>query len=212
MHESLHLGYGWVLIAFGLLVRLLLWPLNQKAMRANTALQALQPQLQRIQEQYKADRRPCRRRCSSSTRRTGSTRWAAAGPCSCRCRCCSRCSSCWELDRAAGRAVPLVPRPRAAGPVLHHPDPERHLDVRADEGRADGIQHTAQTKMQAQMMTYMMPVMITIFGFNFASGLNLYWTVSNLASIPQQWLIARERMKLQKAEVKAFVEIKTKPD
>ena len=74
-----------------------------------------------------------------------------------------------------------------------------------------GIQHTAQTKMQAQMMTYMMPVMITIFGFNFASGLNLYWTVSNLASIPQQWLIARERLKLQKAEVKAFVEVKTRP-
>ncbi len=36
--------------------------------------------------------------------------------------------------------------------------------------------------------------------------------MSNLASIPQQWMIARERMKLQKAEVKAFVEIKTKPD
>jgi YidC/Oxa1 family membrane protein insertase len=48
---------------------------------------------------------------------------------------------------------------------------------------------------QAQMMTYMMPVMMTIFGFSFASGLNLYWTASNLASLPQQWLIGKERMK-----------------
>jgi membrane protein insertase Oxa1/YidC/SpoIIIJ len=29
----------------------------------------------------------------------------------------------------------------------------------------------------------------------FSSGLNLYYTVSNIASIPQQWLIARERLK-----------------
>ena len=35
MHEHLHLAYGLVLIFFGILVRLLLWPLNQKAMRAN---------------------------------------------------------------------------------------------------------------------------------------------------------------------------------
>jgi len=31
---------------------------------------------------------------------------------------------------------------------------------------------------------------------NFASGLNLYYAVSNIASIRQQWLISQERMKL----------------
>jgi membrane protein insertase Oxa1/YidC/SpoIIIJ len=28
---------------------------------------------------------------------------------------------------------------------------------------------------------------------NMASGLNLYYTAQNLAAIPQQWLLARER-------------------
>jgi len=55
MHESLKLHYGVVLIVFGLLVRVLLWPLNQKAMRASTAMQAIQPQLQAIQTRYKED-------------------------------------------------------------------------------------------------------------------------------------------------------------
>ena len=59
------------------------------------------------------------------------------------------------------------------------------------------------------MMLDMMPAMITFFGFQFASGLNLYWTVSNLASIPQQWLIGKER---SKAMVKQIVEVRTKPD
>ena len=154
----------------------------------------------------------CRRRCSSCTRRTGSTRSAAAGPCCCPCRCCSRSSSCWAT-RSSSAGVPFL-----WFPDLARPDPYYIIPILSGISMFGltkvgqmGIQHTAQTKMQAQMMTYMMPVMITIFGFNFASGLNLYWTVSNLASIPQQWLIARERLKLQKAEVKAFVEMKTRP-
>jgi YidC/Oxa1 family membrane protein insertase len=46
-----------------------------------------------------------------------------------------------------------------------------------------------------KMMLYVMPVMMTFLFLNFASGLNLYYAVSNLASIPQQWLLARERVK-----------------
>ena len=55
MHEHLLLGYGVVLIVFGLLVRLLLWPLNQKAMRANMKMQEVQPLMKDIQERHKED-------------------------------------------------------------------------------------------------------------------------------------------------------------
>jgi YidC/Oxa1 family membrane protein insertase len=46
---------------------------------------------------------------------------------------------------------------------------------------------------QAKMMMWMAPVMFTFFGFRFAAGLNLYYVMSNIASLPQQWLIGRER-------------------
>ena len=46
---------------------------------------------------------------------------------------------------------------------------------------------------QAKMMSYMFPVMMTFFLANMASGLNLYYAAQNLASIPQTWLLARER-------------------
>ena len=39
-----------------------------------------------------------------------------------------------------------------------------------------------------------MPVMFTAIFWNFASGLNLYYAVQNLESLPQQWLLARERL------------------
>jgi YidC/Oxa1 family membrane protein insertase len=60
---------------------------------------------------------------------------------------------------------------------------------------------------QMKMMLYIMPVMMTFLFLNFASGLNLYYAVSNIASIPQQWLLARER---QKRTAKAIVEVKTR--
>jgi YidC/Oxa1 family membrane protein insertase len=42
-------------------------------------------------------------------------------------------------------------------------------------------------------MTYFLPVMMTVLLANMASGLNMYWAAQNVASIPQQWLISRER-------------------
>jgi len=50
---------------------------------------------------------------------------------------------------------------------------------------------------QAKMMVYFMPVFMTVLFLRFASGLNLYYAVSNLFSIPQQYLIAKRRVREQ---------------
>jgi YidC/Oxa1 family membrane protein insertase len=60
---------------------------------------------------------------------------------------------------------------------------------------------------QMKMMLYLMPLMMTGMFLFFPSGLNLYYTVSNIASIPQQWLLARER---QRRAARAIVEVKTR--
>ena len=53
LHRNLNVGYGWVLIIFGVMMRVLLFPLNQKAMRAQMRNMAVQPLLQEIQKKYK---------------------------------------------------------------------------------------------------------------------------------------------------------------
>jgi YidC/Oxa1 family membrane protein insertase len=74
-----------------------------------------------------------------------------------------------------------------------------------------GLTKVGQVGMEAnpqmKMMLYIMPVMMTFLFLNFAAGLNLYYAVSNIASIPQQWMLARER---QKRTAKAIVEVKTR--
>jgi YidC/Oxa1 family membrane protein insertase len=48
---------------------------------------------------------------------------------------------------------------------------------------------------QTKMMLYLMPAMMTFLFLRFAAGLNLYYTVMNLASLPQQWMLSKERQR-----------------
>src|SRR3989442_1428527 len=48
---------------------------------------------------------------------------------------------------------------------------------------------------QSKMMLYFMPVFMTVLFLNFASGLNQYYASQNLFSIPQQYLIAKRRLR-----------------
>ena len=50
-----------------------------------------------------------------------------------------------------------------------------------------------EVERPAEEMMYMMPAMMLFIFLNMASGLNLYYLVQNLASLPQQWLISQER-------------------
>jgi YidC/Oxa1 family membrane protein insertase len=204
MHEHLHLAYGLVLVCFGILVRLLLWPLNQKAMRANMQLQAVQPLMKEIQDKYKNDPQKVQQEMFKLYKEHG------VNP----------LGGCWPM---------LLPMPvlfalffvfqntielRGASflwlPDLSRPDPLYIIPVVMGLSMF-GLSKVGQMGMppnpQARMMLYIMPVMMTFLFLNFASGLNLYYAVSNIASIPQQWMLARER---QKRTARAIVEVKTK--
>ena len=50
---------------------------------------------------------------------------------------------------------------------------------------------------QAKTMLYFMPGFMTLLFLRFASGLNLYYAVSNIFSIPQQYMIAQRRLREQ---------------
>ena len=52
---------------------------------------------------------------------------------------------------------------------------------------------TTMDPAQARMMNTVMPVMFTFMFYQFASGLVLYWLVSNLLGIGQQLLVNRKK-------------------
>ena len=67
-------------------------------------------------------------------------------------------------------------------------------------------EHQPYIPAQTKMMTIVMPIMMTVMFANFASGLNLYYAVSNLVSLPQQWFINKSRQaEMAKRQVAAPV-------
>ena len=201
MHRFLHLGYGLVLILFGVMVRLALWPLNQKAMMSSVAMQAIQPLMKDVQARYKDD----------PTRQQQET---------------MKLYKEHKVNPLGGCLPMLLPFPILIAlffvfantielrgvaflwlPDLSLRDPYYIIPV------VMGASMWALSKLgqmgmppnpQAKMMTTIMPIMMTFLFLNFASGLNLYYAVSNLVSLPQQYLInqARQReMDRRKAKV-----------
>ena len=57
MHDHLKLSYGWVLVIFGVFIRIALWPLNQSAMRSSLKMQEIQPQARRSTEEIQGQAR-----------------------------------------------------------------------------------------------------------------------------------------------------------
>lgn len=205
MHEHMALAYGMVLVLFGIGIRILLWPLNQKGMRAGLRMQGLQPEMQRIQETYKSDPQRMQREMMELYRREGVNPF----------------SGCWPmllpwpillaLFFVFANTIELRGQSFLWLPDLSLKDPYYILPILmglsmfglSKVGMA-GMPPTPQTKM----MLYFLPIMMTVMFFSFASGLNLYYFVQNVASIPQQWLLARERKRHQAANA---VVVNTKP-
>jgi YidC/Oxa1 family membrane protein insertase len=198
MKRTTQMNYGWVLIIFGVAIRLLMWPLNQKAMRASLKLQVLQPELQALQAKYKSDPQKQQQEIMKLYSEHGMS----------------------PLSPLLGCLPMLLPMPilfalffvfqntiefRGVSfmwlPDISLKDPLYVLPLLMGASMYVlswiGIRN-APPNPQAKMMAYLMPAMMTFFLINFASGLNLYYTVQNLAALPQQWMIASERLKKTK--------------
>jgi len=194
MHERLHMAYGWVLVLFGVLVRLLLWPLNQKAMASQLRMQAVQPLIKETQDRYKNEPEKLQKEMMRIYKEH-------------------------KVNPFGGCLPMLLPWPVLIAlffvfantiefrgePFLWLPDLSRH-DPYYIIPIIMGLSMFVLSKVgqigvppnpQAKMMVYFMPVFMTVLFLRFASGLNLYYAVSNIFSIPQQYLIAKRRLREQ---------------
>jgi YidC/Oxa1 family membrane protein insertase len=200
MRATLQLSYGWVLVIFGVAVRLLLWPLNQKAMRTSMRMSRLQPELSEIQKRYKSDPQRMQSEIMRVYKDHGMSPFSSL-------------SGCLPMllpmpilfalffvfqNTIEFRGVPFLwladislKDPLYIVPIL--------MGVSMFVLSIIGMRNSPPNP-QAKMMAYVLPVVMTVFFLNLASGLNLYYAVQNITAIPQQWLISNERAKTSSAQ------------
>jgi YidC/Oxa1 family membrane protein insertase len=198
MHSRLNLSYGWVLVILGVLVRLALWPLNQSTMRSSLRMQELQPKLSAAQKKYK-DPVQQREAIMKVYQEAGVSPFAGLTGCLPALLPMPILFALFFVfqNTIEFRGVPFlwlhdisVRDPLYILPLL--------MGVSMYVLSWIGMRN-APPNPQAKMMGYMFPVMMTVVLLNMASGLNLYYTAQNIAALPQQWFLARERAKIRPA-------------
>jgi YidC/Oxa1 family membrane protein insertase len=193
MKGSSGLSYGWVIVIFGVAVRLLLWPLNQSAMRTSIRMQRLQPELAEVQRKYKNDPEKQRDALVKLYQAHGMTPFSPMMGCLPMLLPMPILFALYFvfLNTIEFRGVPFlwIHDISAADPYYITPIVMGISMFALSWIGMRGTPPTAQTRM----MSYMMPIVFTFMFFRFAAGLNLYYAVQNIAALPQQWLLARER-------------------
>jgi YidC/Oxa1 family membrane protein insertase len=193
--DVLGLGYGWVLILFGFAMRGLLWPLNAKAMRSQLKTMEMQPRIKEMQAKYKEKPELLQKEMMRLYKEEG-------------------------FNPLGGCIPMLIPWPVLITlffvfqntiefrgveflwlPDLSRPDPYYILPLLLGASlwglQFLNMRAAPQDNPQMKMLLWFMPILMVVIFLNFASGLNLYYAASNVASLPQQILIIRERKRVR---------------
>jgi len=192
---------GIAVIVFTIMIKTALMPLTVKSIKSSKAMQELQPKIKELQKKYGKDRQQLYQETQALYRAH------QVNP----------VSGCLPMLIQAPiffglyRAISNLSNGKGPADVsdvwtqsflwldnLATPDPYKILPILA------GIFQFVQTKMmrpanqgkisdpqQAMMNTMMnfMPLMVVVFGWNFASGPVIYWVTQSVFSVVQQWFI-----------------------
>lgn len=196
--------YGLSIIVVTILIRLLILPLMIKQTKSSKAMQALQPEMQKLKEKYSSKDQKTQQKLQQETmalfQKNGVNPMAGCFPLI------IQMPILYGFYNAISRTAVLK-----TGSFLWfdlgHRDPYFILPIIA--GVTTYIQQkmmmggTAQQNPQMAMMTWMMPIMIVVFAFNFPAALSLYWVVGNIFMIVQTYFIKGPDLKVNSVAGKA---------
>jgi YidC/Oxa1 family membrane protein insertase len=191
MHETLNLAYGWVLILFGVMMRVVLFPLYQKSMRAQMSQMQVQPLMKELKEKYGDDPQKMQTETMKLYKEHGVNPLAGCLPMM------VPMPILFTLFFVFQGTIEFRGVPFLWLPDLSLKDPYYIIPLLMGVSMFllswIGQRGMDQDNPQMKMMVYVLPVVFTVMFAGFPSGLNLYYTTSNIASLPQQLYLSKER-------------------
>jgi len=185
-------NYGIAIILLTLIVRLVLYPLQHKSMKSMKRMQVLQPQIKALQEKFKNDKERMNKEVMQFMRTHKLNPMGGCFPML------LQLPVFFALYKVLGNAVELYQAPFILWITdLAIKDPYYVLPALM------GVMMFFQQKltpnpsmdpMQAKIMLYMMPIVITVFMVNLPSGLTLYIMFSSMLGILQQYFINKSKV------------------
>lgn len=186
-------NYGIVIIIFSVLTKILFYPFSRKSYRSMREMSKIQPKMNEIKEKYKDNPKKQQEEMMALYKEHGVSPFSGCLPLL------PQMPVFFALFRVLRSTIEL----RSAQfipywiPDLSQPDKFHLLPIMM------GIAMFLQQKIsptssaggsaagQQKMLSYFMPIFLTVIFFNFPSGLVLYWFTNNLMTIAQQYQIKK---------------------
>jgi len=191
-------NYGFVIIIFSLIIKIVVYPLTRKSFQSMKKMQLLQPKITELKEKFKDDPQKMNKETMKLYQTYGVN---PAGGCLPILLQMPIFIALWGLFQAATelRQQPFIfwINDLSAPDVIYDLGFKLPLvGIQEISGLAIlmGVTTFFQQKMsikdpKQQALVYMMPIMLTILFMTFPSGLNLYYFMFNVFSIAQQYYI-----------------------
>ena len=203
-------NYGFVIIVFSLIIKIVVYPLTRKSFQSMKKMQLLQPKITELKEKFKDDPQKMNKETMKLYQTYGVN---PAGGCLPILLQMPIFIALWGLFQAATelRQQPFIfwINDLASPDVIYDLGFKLPLfGVQEISGLAllMGITTFIQQKMtikdpKQQALIYMMPIMLTILFMTFPSGLNLYYFMFNVFSIAQQYYINHKQDNVELVEI-----------
>jgi YidC/Oxa1 family membrane protein insertase len=179
-------NYGLAIILMTIVIKLLLYPLTVKQVKSMKAMQDMQPEMKKLQEKHKKNPDVLQKEMAKLYKDSGVNPLAGCLPLVA------------QMPILMGMFYALRDFTYVGDPQflwmssLSNADPFYILPVlSALTTFIQQKQTSAEMNQQTKMMMIFMPLFIGWISCTFPSGLVIYWVVSNLMQILQQWWMYR---------------------
>ena len=182
-------NYGWVIVAFGVVVKILVYPLTHKSYESAARMQELQPKIAALREKYKNNNQKLSQETMKLYREEGVNPLGGCLPLL------LQMPIFIALYQVFSSAIQLRQTPWILWvDDLSLPDT---ITVGGFDLHVLPLLMSAAMFFQSKMtmkdpkqaaLVYVMPVVMVFIMWSFSSGLVLYWTVFNVLQIAQQYL------------------------
>lgn len=179
-------NYGLAIILMTIVIKLLLYPLTVKQVKSMKAMQDMQPEMKKLQEKHKKNPEVLQKEMAKLYKDSGVNPLAGCLPLVA------------QMPILMGMFYALRDFTYVGDPQflwmssLSNADPFYILPVlSALTTFIQQKQTSAEMNQQTKMMMIFMPLFIGWISCTFPSGLVIYWVVSNLMQILQQWWMYR---------------------
>ncbi|MBQ9789821.1 MAG: membrane protein insertase YidC [Lentisphaeria bacterium] len=203
-------SYGWSIIILTIIVRLLFWPVTQKANDSMKKMQNLKPQIDKLREQYKTNPQMLNMKTMELYKKEGVNPVGGCLPILLQIPvffalyatldgafALRQVSFAWVENLAAPDTILSFPLGFTIFGISNFDLNPLVIAMTVLMVLQQKLTPTAMDPMQQKMMA-LMPIFMLIFLYELPAGLTLYWTVSQLFSI-LQLVLQRRKKKLEKA-------------